>query len=540
MKSETKNIMSAWLNRWFSCSCLLVTLLLPRPGFGDDLQKIMNSAQNALSMWDVDAAEKYAATLLEREPKLDEVLYLNGAVAFYRGEYGKAAATFEKIKNLRLFERDDSGYFGLSKEILKQKIDFQEKASEHFRIRYDKGIDEVMVPRLLQRMERVRAAIGEALDYFPSEKVLIEIYPSADAFIAASPLTEENVKTSGTIALCKYGRLMLTTPRSLLRGYPWMDTVSHEYVHYVIARKWGQNVPIWMHEGLAKYLEERWRSKESRYLSPSFENLLARAVRTQDFVSFEEMYPSFAMLPSAERAQLAYAQVASLVDFIVTQRGGFLSIMKMLDLLAVGKDFSLVFQEVLKEDVKQVLADWKKWLAARGLKETEGIDPISLQIVDSKKKVKEQSVDRQELAQIEAPSVREYLHLGDLLRYRGRLRAALQEYEKAGRLYPKAAPILATKLAKIYNELGEFSQAQAALKEVVNIYPEMGLPLELLADAYVGQGKTALACETYGRAIEINPFNPRLYAALVAGYGKLGEQSQQAEAQKALAILARQ
>lgn len=518
---------------------MLALLILPFRAAAQDLQKAMNAAQNALSMWDVDAAEKYANELMASGSNLDEVLYLYGAVLFYRGEYAKAAATFEKIKTMRLFERDESGYFGLSKAILKQNLNFKETSSAHFRIHFDQGVDEVMVPRLLERMESVRTAIGEALDYVPKEKVLIEIYPSADAFIAASPLTEENVKTSGTIALCKYGRLMLTTPRSLLRGYPWMDTVSHEYVHYVIARKWGQNVPIWMHEGLAKYLEERWRSKESRYLSPSFENLLAKAVRTQDFVTFEEMYPSFAMLPSAERAQLAYAQVASLVDFIVTERGGFPTIMKMLDLLAAGRDYQLVFQEVLKVDVNQVLGDWKKWLAGKKLKENDEIDPVSLLIVDSKKKLKEQSVDRQELAQISAPSVREYLHLGDLLRYRGRTRAALVEYEKASRNYSKSSPILATKLARIYNELGEFKKTQAVLKDVVTIYPEMGLPLELLADALYGEDKIDLACETYGRAIEINPFNPRLYAALVAGYGKLGNQVKQAEAQKALAILAR-
>ena len=105
----------------------MLLLLIHLRGNAEDLQKTMNSAQNALSMWDVDAAEKYAKMLLQSEPNLDEVLYLNGAVAFYRGDYGKAAAMFEKIKNMRLFERDGSGYFGLSKEILSQKIDFQEQ-----------------------------------------------------------------------------------------------------------------------------------------------------------------------------------------------------------------------------------------------------------------------------------------------------------------------------------------------------------------------------------------------------------------------------
>ena len=45
----------------------------------------------------------------------------------------------------------------------------------------------------------------------------------------------------------------------LTTGYDWLDTVSHEYVHLVVSRKSRNTVPIWMHEGLAKYLESRWR-----------------------------------------------------------------------------------------------------------------------------------------------------------------------------------------------------------------------------------------------------------------------------------------
>ena len=60
-----------------------------------------------------------------------------------------------------------------------------------------------------------------------------------------------------------------------------MDTISHEYVHYVITRKWGKQIPLWLHEGLAKYLEARWRNAKYKdkqdYLSPSFKKLLAEA-----------------------------------------------------------------------------------------------------------------------------------------------------------------------------------------------------------------------------------------------------------------------
>ena len=41
-----------------------------------------------------------------------------------------------------------------------------------------------------------------------------------------STLTEKEIETTGTIALCKYGKLMIVTPRATVFGYPWMDTLT--------------------------------------------------------------------------------------------------------------------------------------------------------------------------------------------------------------------------------------------------------------------------------------------------------------------------
>ena len=48
---------------------------------------------------------------------------------------------------------------------------------------------------------------------------------------------------------------MAVTPRALLRGYPWRDTLAHEYVHLVISRLSHNRVPVWLHEGLAEHVQ---------------------------------------------------------------------------------------------------------------------------------------------------------------------------------------------------------------------------------------------------------------------------------------------
>ena len=60
------------------------------------------------------------------------------------------------------------------------------------------------------------------------------------------------------------------------QGYDWLDTVSHEFVHLVVSKKSRNTVPIWMHEGLAKYLESRWRGPAGGAMTPSTLALLGR------------------------------------------------------------------------------------------------------------------------------------------------------------------------------------------------------------------------------------------------------------------------
>src|SRR5262249_27237075 len=155
--------------------------------------------------------------LRQAEPKNEAYLYLDGAVTFYEGDYAKAQALFAKVKNLKAYEQDQGGMAQLAGEILATGLVFQSSRTAHATVRYAAGPDEVMVEPIQEAFEKIRATIDHELGFAPPESVVIEIYPTSGAFIAASPLTEQDVKTSGTVALCKYGRVLLTTPRSLLR-----------------------------------------------------------------------------------------------------------------------------------------------------------------------------------------------------------------------------------------------------------------------------------------------------------------------------------
>ena len=90
--------------------------------------------------------------------------------------------------------------------------------------------------------------------------VRLEIYPDAESLAEVSTLSVEAIRTTGTIALCKWGRLMIASPGALMHGYPWLDTIAHEYVHLLLTKATLDQSPVWLQEGLAKFLETRWRT----------------------------------------------------------------------------------------------------------------------------------------------------------------------------------------------------------------------------------------------------------------------------------------
>ena len=60
---------------------------------------------------------------------------------------------------------------------------------------------------------------------------------------------------------------MVVSPRATIFGYPWMDTLAHEYTHLVVSRLAHDAVPVWLQEGLARLEQTRWRKGPELQLS---------------------------------------------------------------------------------------------------------------------------------------------------------------------------------------------------------------------------------------------------------------------------------
>ena len=137
----------------------------------------------------------------------------------------------------------------------------------------------MLVPYARETLEAAYQALHDDLGFDAELPIRLELYRSPSDLAAVSSLSQAEVARTGTIALCKWARLMVTTPRALAYGYPWLDSMNHELVHYAVSTLTNDRAPVWFQEGLAKFLERRWREPAGGRIAPALEHLLAKALR---------------------------------------------------------------------------------------------------------------------------------------------------------------------------------------------------------------------------------------------------------------------
>jgi len=103
--------------------------------------------------------------------------------------------------------------------------DHQESRSSHFLVRAP-AEDAVLVPYALEALESAYDALALDLGFAAEMPIRIEFYRSPSDLADVSSLSAAEVARTGTIALCKFNRLMIASPRALDRGYPWLDTLA--------------------------------------------------------------------------------------------------------------------------------------------------------------------------------------------------------------------------------------------------------------------------------------------------------------------------
>jgi tetratricopeptide (TPR) repeat protein len=508
---------------WARAGCLLAACLVTVVGLGGaaraGFDADVSAAAGALRAWDVPGAARVVASLEQAQPGHPDTLLVGGHLRLMQGDY---AGAVEKLERAVAEAADDpqrrmaSHYLALAVNTERETRDYvrHTTAAGHFVISHAPGVDAVLVPYAEEALESAWRELTVVFDHTPPAPVRVEIYPQVEVLGAVSPLTVEEIKTSGTIALCKYDRLMIVSPRDLVYGYTWRETLAHEFIHLLITQKSRNTVPIWLHEGLAKYYEGKWLAGGEPAMSRTSEDLLARALKADKLIPFEEMSPSMAKLPSQEATATAFAEVYTVIEFL-EQRGGARVASQLLTAMRDGRDDREAVAEASRLPWARFEPAWRAHLRGRGLR------TLKSRAVETPLLFKGDNTEQAELDALEQDKARRYTWLGDRLRLKQRWLAASMEYRKAAKVAGEPTPIVQSKLGYALLQLGRIDEAIAALDASLPIHDNYVLLHLYLGEAYLRKADLEGARRHLEEAVGLNPFDPDLHGRLATVYERL-------------------
>ena len=535
------------------CALCAAPALLAAPKA--DLRSAVEQVQEDLEAWDIAAASKGVDELLQSHPDAPETAYFRGRVLFEQGKYDEAALAYGEATSRgvtpgsfdALAHRGTSvveADLRLARNVAEETKGDEAFESEHFILRTRPGKDTLLAPYALAALEKAYAGLTKDLGVSPGAKIRVEVYDSAKSLAQVSPLTVEQIKASGTIALCKYNRLMITSPKALLRGYPWLDTLSHEFVHYLVTQKGHNRVPIWLQEGLAKFLETRWRGTPGLAVDELSLSLLQSAAKAGKLIPFARMHPSIAMLPTQEQAALAFAEVEAAMRLLYL-RGGQQALTELVAAMAAGMTDEQAVAQAYGKSFKDFEADWRAEVArprARGGAAEEVRPSVAHKLVfkeDARGKTEPAALQSGAPPKAEGAGEAEgkrAVRLGELLFARRRWAAAAKEYGRARGRLKEEPPQIARRYAFAQTQVGNFAEAEDALRSAVERDPEDETAQVLYAHLLLKRGDLPRARTALDNGMAVDPFDPDLHAVYVQVAEALKDEKLLAQEKKAWAL----
>jgi Flp pilus assembly protein TadD len=346
--------------------------------------------------------------------------------------------------------------------------------------------DRALLPYIVDVAVRARAAVEARIGTNLPRPLRLDLVRDLFTLSAVSGLPLDAAETTGTVAVARWGRVTMLSPRAAPHGYAWEDTLAHELTHLALSRATRDFAPLWLQEGLAKITEKRWRDERPFDDHPEPSEIARQALDDGESVGVDALGPSIAMLPSARAASIAFAEVESFVDFLLDSAGTPALQLLLLDLEGLeSREADEALLSVTGYDLSGWIARWQAHL-------------LKLDAPQEMPEVVSVSVTQLRTA---SRSVR----LGDLLTAAGEVGVASDVYqsslEAGGRdpalLWRAGRSLLATErpteAAKVLGTLSDLNVGHAGW------YAITGRLLE-------NRGEIEPARERYGLALALDPY----------------------------------
>jgi hypothetical protein len=404
----------------FVLSCALCTsphadATIPRP----DIQDVAN----AITELEVERARTLLSSV---ETGGSAAVIERARLSLFLGDCDTAGATLRTLSG----EKTALGLAELAKNCSRATAGsvVVEDKQHGLWVRLQDAEDRVLVPMLARVAAEALAAIERDLGIVMPRPLRIDLVRDLFSLSAVSGLPLQAAETTGTVAVARWGRVNMISPRAAPGGYPWEDTLAHEITHLALSRATRDAAPLWLQEGLAKRQEIRWRAARPFDGDPPADSVARSALLSGESVGVDKLGPSIAMLPTADAATIAFAEVASFVGYFVREQGRAGLMLLFADLRGLGPEKSdAALKSASGYDLGEWIRLWQGYLSS-----TPERPPAGSTAQDSKlasRFAEDAPVGAAE--PIDARARARAVRLGDLLFSSGRGSAATAEHRRA-------------------------------------------------------------------------------------------------------------
>ena len=205
---------------------------------------------------------------------------------------------------------------------------FNEARGAHFRVLFEGPEDQALARRVVEMLERQHSRIGQLLRSYPEGSIDVVLY-TLQQF--------QDVTRAPAWAAGAYDGVIRVPARGAGSQLDDLERVlAHEFVHALVARVGGSEVPAWLNEGLAVVLEPGGSVDDMR-------QMLERGAGISP--PLQTLHAGFGGM-NATTAQLAYAVSAVAVQRMLDRRGPDAVVVLLKD-LAAGVPFPAAFRQRL-------------------------------------------------------------------------------------------------------------------------------------------------------------------------------------------------
>jgi hypothetical protein len=441
----------------------------------------IDDAADAITAMEVDRARTILSKLDAGETK---VAYQLGRLAMEVGDCDEASKRLAP-EAVQLFSEGD-GLLTIARgcaRAMAAVVTVEDKEHQVV-VRLQDDADRALVPLIGDTIAKQRDVLEKDLGVKMPVPTRIDVVRDQFSLAAMTGLPHASAQTTGTVAIAKFGRVILLSPRAPSLGYGWRDTLAHELTHLALTRGTLDRAPLWLQEGVAKREEVRWRAP-----GPTDDNVPADAIAAAGLAKglgrpLDGIGPSIAMLPSAREATVVFAEVTSFVRFISGDRAGAPGAPTASDVLPKlvaayrkGLDTDAALLEVTGKDLKAWNGVWRPWVATK----TQKL-PAVLDLDLAGPSLASPAFDPR--------SAGRSLRLGELLLGRHHPKAARVELDPLA-AHLSSDPLVSARIACARFQMGDAPSARLLVGEPTKITGDLGVWWAMRAEILRALGEPA-------------------------------------------------